>query len=87
MQVVAVAEPRKEYRDAIISAHDIAESNVFECWEDAVERERFADAVIICTQDQLHREPAIKFANLGYNILLEKLCRPILKTALTLFLQ
>jgi Oxidoreductase family, NAD-binding Rossmann fold len=31
-----------------------------------------ADAVLICTQDALHAEPAVAFAELGYHVLLEK---------------
>ena len=31
-----------------------------------------ADAAIIATQDQLHVEPAVRLADLGYHILLEK---------------
>jgi predicted dehydrogenase len=31
-----------------------------------------ADAVLICTQDAAHAEPAIAFADLGYHVLLEK---------------
>lgn len=37
---------------------------------------RFADAVLICTQDRMHAEPAEAFAGLGYHILLEKPMAP-----------
>ena len=45
-------------------------------WREVVARPRFADAVIIATQDPLHAEPAIAFADLGYHILLEKPMAP-----------
>ena len=35
-----------------------------------------ADAVIICTQDAMHAEPAVAFAKKGYAILLEKPMAP-----------
>jgi predicted dehydrogenase len=52
--------------------HQIPEENTFKDWKELAQREKFADAVIIATQDQMHIEPAIAFANLKYNILLEK---------------
>lgn len=72
MMVVGVAEPRKDYRDVIVANHGLTEDRVFNYWEEVAKLPRFADAAIICTQDQMHREPAIRFAELGYNILLEK---------------
>lgn len=72
MKVVGVAEPRKAYRDALIKKHDIAGERIFADWQQALEQPRMADAVLICTQDQMHKEPAIRAAELGYHILLEK---------------
>ncbi|MFN2286617.1 MAG: Gfo/Idh/MocA family protein, partial [Anaerolineae bacterium] len=87
-QVVGVAEPRDAYRNKLVDAHSIPAENVFTDWKDAAERPRFADAVIIATQDQMHTEPAIAFAKLGYHVLLEKPmaptpeeCRAIVETA------
>lgn len=39
-------------------------------------RERFADAVVIATQDRMHVEPVEAFAAKGYHILLEKPIAP-----------
>ena len=75
-QVVGVAEPRDAYREKLVNAHDIPAENIFTDWKDAAERPRFADAVIIATQDQMHTEPAIAFAKLGYHVLLEKPMAP-----------
>lgn len=73
-QVVAVAEPRDFTRKKFAEKHKIAPENVFKCWKDIVNlpNKIEADAVLICTLDQYHEEPTIAFANLKYNILLEK---------------
>jgi len=52
--------------------HKIPEENIFKTWEEMAKKEKFADAVIIGTQDQMHVEPTIAFADLKYHILLEK---------------
>jgi len=75
-QVVGVAEPRAPYRERLVTAHHIPADNVFTDWQDAAARPKFADAVIIATQDRMHTEPAIAFAKLGYHILLEKPMAP-----------
>ncbi len=76
VQIVGVAEPRDFYRQRMVETHQIPAANVFEDWQAAADRERFADAVIIATQDTLHEEPAIAFAEQGYHILLEKPMAP-----------
>ncbi|XP_061592510.1 putative oxidoreductase YteT [Cololabis saira] len=72
MKVVAVADPRKFARTKLQQQHKIDNENVFEDWPRVVEREKFADAVLICTPDRLHKDPAVAFAKKGYHILLEK---------------
>ncbi len=71
-KIVGVAEPRDYYRDRMAREHGIAEENVYRDWRDMAESEVFADAVIIATQDTMHREPAIAFLRKGYHVLLEK---------------
>jgi predicted dehydrogenase len=71
-RVVAVAEPRGYHRDSLAKEHNIPHQNVFTDWEHLAQRERIGDAVIIATQDAMHVEPAVAFARLGYDILLEK---------------
>ena len=71
-QVAGVAEPRDFYRQAMVEKYDIDAQNVFDSWQQAAARRRFADAVIIATQDSMHAAPAVAFADLGYDILLEK---------------
>ncbi len=76
MKVIGVAEPRDFYRDQMIRDHDIPDEYVFNDWKDMAAREKFADAVIIATQDAMHVEPAVEFSKKGYAILLEKPMAP-----------
>ena len=75
-KVVAIAEPIAERRNAVGDAHNVPPEYRFNSWEEAARHPRLADAVLICTQDQMHEEPAIAFAQLGYDILLEKPMAP-----------
>lgn len=76
VKVVGVAEPRDFYRQTLATKHAIPAANIFTDWRQAAKRPRFADAVIIATQDAMHREPAVAFARRGYHILLEKPMAP-----------
>jgi len=87
-QVVGVAEPRPYFRQRMQQKYNLEAANVVEDWRELAARPKFADAVIIATPDILHKEPAIAFANQGYDILLEKpmapdpeSCRQIVETA------
>ncbi len=71
-RVVGVAEPRDYHRQNIVAQHKIPAENVFYSWEEILARPKFADAVVITTQDKMHTDSAIAFANMGYHILLEK---------------
>eukprot|EP01117_Protostelium_nocturnum_P020197 TRINITY_DN8983_c0_g1_i1.p1 TRINITY_DN8983_c0_g1~~TRINITY_DN8983_c0_g1_i1.p1 ORF type:complete len:438 (-),score=155.86 TRINITY_DN8983_c0_g1_i1:53-1366(-) len=73
-KIVGIAEPRPFNRNLFLKnfGSEIPPENVFNDWKEAASRPKFADAVVIATPDQLHTEPAIQFANLGYNILVEK---------------
>jgi predicted dehydrogenase len=71
-RVVAVAEPRQVRRGRLASAHAIPAGSTFGSWPELAESGRVADAVLICTQDAMHVEPAVAFAELGYHVLLEK---------------
>jgi len=74
--VVAVAEPSETRRARFAAEHGIAAGNAVADWRELAERGRFADAVLICTQDRLHVAPAEAFAALGYHMLLEKPMAP-----------
>ncbi|XP_076848084.1 putative oxidoreductase YteT [Brachyhypopomus gauderio] len=72
MQVVGVADPRAFVRRKLQECHKIADENTFDDWHRVAEKEKFADAVFICTPDRLHKDPAVALAKKGYHILLEK---------------
>jgi predicted dehydrogenase len=75
-RITAVAEPREYFRNAMAKKHNISPENVFEDWKQISKLDKIADAVIICTSDKMHYEPAIAFAKKGYHILLEKPMSP-----------
>jgi predicted dehydrogenase len=75
-EVVGVAEPREPARLRLVTEHDIPPDNIYTDWREVAAREKFADAVVITTQDALHLEPAIALAQKGYHILLEKPMAP-----------
>lgn len=78
-EVVAIAEPRDFFRDRIAQTHHIPPENQFRDWHELLNRPKFADVVIITTQDRMHLEPAIAFARLKYDILIEKPLAPTLE--------
>jgi len=89
VKVEGVAEPREFYRNNLINKFNIIPQNVFTDWKEVANKKKFADAVVIATQDNLHTELAIAFSELGYRILLEKPmapteneCRQIVEAAL-----
>ena len=75
-KVVAVAEPRDVYRQRLADTHQISTDQVYTDWRDLAAAPKMADAVLICTQDAMHVEPAIAFAEAGYHILLGKPMAP-----------
>ena len=88
VQIVGIAEPNAIRNGRFARKHDIAAANRFYHWEDVFKREKFADAVIIATPDNLHTAPCIAALEKGYDVLLEKPaapteaeCRLILETA------
>ncbi|MDP9867929.1 MULTISPECIES: Gfo/Idh/MocA family protein [Streptosporangium] len=75
-RVVAVAEPDPHRRQSLADEHGIPAANVFADWRDLLAGDRLADAIIVATQDRMHVEPAVRAAELGYHILLEKPMAP-----------
>jgi predicted dehydrogenase len=76
LRVVAVAEPRPLLRERLAAEHGIAPDRCFDGYEALAKAGRVADAVAICTQDQMHYEPVVLLAPQGYAILLEKPLSP-----------
>lgn len=76
LKIVGVAEPREWNRTYMAETYHLPAENVVTDWRILAERQRMADVVIICTQDAMHADPAIAFANKGYAMLLEKPMAP-----------
>jgi predicted dehydrogenase len=71
-RIVAVAEPDPVRRARFAAAHGIAPELTFPGWRELAGAGRIADGVVVATQDTEHVEPVVRFAGLGYHILLEK---------------
>ena len=76
LKVVGVAEPSDVLRNEFTEKHSIPAENCFASWEGVLKREKFADTVMICTQDKMHFAPAMAAIDKGYDILLEKPISP-----------
>ncbi len=76
VQFVAVAEPVHARREKFKEMHHLREDMCFADWHDLLARPRLADAILICTLDKLHFEPAMAALKAGYHILLEKPMSP-----------
>jgi predicted dehydrogenase len=76
MNIVAVADPNSFRTQKMANIHKIIPAYCFSTWEDVFEKEKFADAVIIATPDQLHTAPCLKALEMGYDVLLEKPIAP-----------
>ena len=72
VEFVAVAEPDAIRRNKFKEAHGISDDMTFGSWEELLEQPKFADAILIATQDQMHLEPTVKALRSGYHVLLEK---------------
>ncbi|MHC4941944.1 MAG: Gfo/Idh/MocA family protein [Planctomycetota bacterium] len=88
LKIVGVAEPLPFRKERFGNLYQIPEEYRWETWEHALERPKFADAVIITTPDHLHYGPAMKALELGYDMILEKViaqtwkeCNDILELA------
>lgn len=88
LQIIAIAEPRKDRLDALAEDVGVPTEYRFESWEELLAQPRLADCAFICTLDDDHTKPALKAMELGYHILLEKPmsnteaeCRLIAETA------
>lgn len=79
LKIVGVAEPRDFYREKIAAENAIPPEHVFKDWREMADRAKFADGVIIATQDKMHTGPSIAFSEKGYHILLEKPMAPSAK--------
>lgn len=85
INIVGLAEPRHEYRHPIEQECEVPNDNLFDDWRDMAQRDKFADLVVIATQDRMHVEPVIAFAEKGYHILLEKPMAPDIEGCQAIF--
>ncbi|UQU61961.1 Gfo/Idh/MocA family oxidoreductase [Couchioplanes caeruleus] len=74
-RVVAVAEPDPHRRESAAAEFGVDPANVHTDWT-GLAQGRLADAAIVATQDRLHAGPAVRLAELGYHLLLEKPMAP-----------
>ena len=88
MKIVGVADLNTFRRRSMAKLYNVPEENCFGDFHDVFKREKFADAVVIATPDNLHYEPCMTALAMGYDVLLEKPaaqtekeCRAILKQA------
>ncbi len=72
MRIVAVVEPNPIRRAQYASRFHLPDRNCFALWDDFLQREKMADAVFICTPDDMHYVPAMAALRRGYDVLLEK---------------
>ncbi len=71
-KLVAVAEMDDAKRNACGDDFDIPQNMRFKDMNDLLQGQRVADALLVCTSDRLHFEPAMQAIAKGYHILLEK---------------
>lgn len=69
-RLVAVADPRAERARRLGAEHTVSD------WRDLAAFD--VDAVLVCTQDRFHVEPALEFLGAGRSVLLEKPMAPTL---------
>ncbi len=72
MQVVGIVDPDRVRSGIMRKRYNVPGENCFDSVEEFVARDKFADAVINGTMDQLHVKTSIPVLRKGYDMLLEK---------------
>ena len=72
MYIVAVVDPNATRRNHLAAKCGIPLNACFESWESFLQQEKIADAVFICTPDDMHYQPTMLALERGYDVLLEK---------------
>jgi predicted dehydrogenase len=72
VRFVAVAEPDPQRRARFAAKHGLPPERCFESWGDLIAAGQLAPALVCCTQDRMHVEPATAALEAGYHVLLEK---------------
>lgn len=84
MQVVAVADPILERREAAVSTYGVLKEQCYETAEEMLKQPKLADVMVIATQDQQHVKEAVAAIEKGYHIICEKPISPYLSECLLL---
>ena len=74
--IEAVAEPDDFRREVFSRRFGIPKDRSYASWQDLLRGHPVVDAVLITTPDNDHVNPAVAFAEAGYNLLLEKPMAP-----------
>lgn len=82
VKFIAVAEPDPTRREKFARDHRISPDLQFNSWQEALEANLSADAVLDATQDEMHHASAIAALRAGYDMLLEKPIAPTLDQTL-----
>lgn len=77
-EIVAVAEPDEARRKTFQEKCNLPDDKCFVDCEAILNQPKMADIALIATQDDQHRDMALKAIDLGYDLLLEK---PVARTA------
>ena len=72
MEVVAMADNRRERLDSANKFLHLPEERIFHSAEEILSVPKMADIMVIATQDAQHRDHSIRAMELGYDLLLEK---------------
>lgn len=72
IQFVGIAEPDPMRRGYFAMKHNIPLNRQFDHYKEMLKLDKFADACFICTQDNMHFEPALLAMEKKYHIFLEK---------------
>ena len=72
MEIVAMADVRRERLDAANKHLHLPEDRLFDSAEALLSQPKLADIMVVATQDCQHRDHAMKAMELGYDLLLEK---------------
>lgn len=75
-KLVAIAEPVKAKREYLRDLYNVPSDMCFESYDELLKLPKIADIAMICTQDKLHFDPAMKAIEKKYDLLLEKPVAP-----------
>lgn len=75
-KLVAIAEPIEAKREYLGDKYGVPEDMRFDSYEKLLEMDKIADIAMICTQDKMHFDPAMKAIEKNYDLLLEKPIAP-----------